>query len=604
MSEKNLIPYILDFVHPKSVVEIGCGTGELMEGFQQEGARIQGIDGVEYAKTDFWKENKNFFQPVNLETVRINCQSKFDLAVCLECAHKYHEDRGESLVYDLCLMSDVVLFSSAIPGQGKDVVNGQMPSYWEKVFQRNGFMMLDCIRPQIWEEEEIDAEIRQNVFLCVREKMLAEYPKLLRFWLSAEKREKTEDIVHPNLWKRMVKQWSVLPLSVRRKPRVAIVCKMDAWQDLFDFIDTDEIELCACFGDWEQVPNHMRNNIKDKFYHVNELFSGIDRLEPDRYIFVCQLNDMMYNYYPKLYKRGIKKHQILDLQVYLGNVKWLGIMYQYQWNWFKREKQRFDYFVTGSSTCSMGFDLDSMKPYSGLKICANFQDLFYQYNMAKLYLDFCFSEDLLPKFIISYLGTNTFTFKTADGDYYFQDLLYFPLLSHDNMEYTGTLREQFLKRVIDGKCYKWIDKTVSTVKNFSLNDRDGLRVANDFIKQWDDNQLRGKIQYMYHKVNADKNMIPVNVDIMEKYIKLCNKYDVKLVCVRDPWAGDLEKACPKENAKEYYDIIKRFDGSIYFIDLWGLNLPRDMFTDFVHPNLKGAETITKILKEKIIKLNL
>lgn len=386
------------------------------------------------------------------------------------------------------------------------------------------------------------------------------------------------------------------------KPRVAIICKENNWDDLFGFIDTEQIEVCAYFGDYNKVPSYVQKDIESKFHTADELFSVIESLKIEWYIFVCEHNDMMYYYYPELYKRGIKRSQIVDLQVYLGNLKWMGLMYQYQWKWLKENKPAFDFFSTGSSTCRVGLDLEAMKPYSGIQLGANSQDLYYQYKMAELYLNTCVQENHFPKFVISYIGTNTFTFKTAEDQYYYQDLLYFPLITHDNMEYNGTVKGEVIKKILTKKSLGWINKKIAQIKSISLNDRDGFGAAMNMMKQWDDKQLASKIKYMYYKVNANKKMIPINMEILDKYIKLCDRFSIKFVCVRDPWAGDLERECPAENAKEYYDAIEQFKGRIKFIDLWDMNLPREMFSDFVHPNFQGAKIVTETLKNEIDKI--
>ena len=104
-SAKRVVPLLLEYITPKSVVEVGCGKGEWLREFQGNGARILGLDDEKYGQTDFWLENKGAFQSVNMEKVRITCSSKFDLAVCLEVAHRYTEDRAKDFVHDLCLLS-------------------------------------------------------------------------------------------------------------------------------------------------------------------------------------------------------------------------------------------------------------------------------------------------------------------------------------------------------------------------------------------------------------------------------------------------------------------------------------------------------------------
>src|SRR5262249_14104781 len=83
----------------------------------------------------------------------LDCERRFDLAICLEVAEHLPSDCAADLVTNLCNAADVVLFSAATPGQGGTRhINEQRPSYWSHLFSRNGYRCLDAIRPIIWTE--------------------------------------------------------------------------------------------------------------------------------------------------------------------------------------------------------------------------------------------------------------------------------------------------------------------------------------------------------------------------------------------------------------------------------------------------------------------
>ena len=66
----------------------------------------------------------------------------------------------------LCEKSDLVLFSAAIPHQGGEGhINEQWQSYWVELFMINGFELNDCIRPIIWDDNEIMYWYRQNMLI-------------------------------------------------------------------------------------------------------------------------------------------------------------------------------------------------------------------------------------------------------------------------------------------------------------------------------------------------------------------------------------------------------------------------------------------------------
>jgi hypothetical protein len=130
-------------------------------------------------------ENTDLEQPITED-------DQFDLAICLEVAARLSAGRAESLVDDLCRLSQRVLFSAAIPGQGgKGHVNEQWQTYWAHLFARKGYVPLDIVRPRIWDNSAIKFWYKQNTLLfCSKE--------------SAEASEMVSglpllDLVHPEL---------------------------------------------------------------------------------------------------------------------------------------------------------------------------------------------------------------------------------------------------------------------------------------------------------------------------------------------------------------------------------------------------------------------
>ncbi|MDE6607582.1 MAG: hypothetical protein K2K54_07505 [Lachnospiraceae bacterium] len=62
---------------------------------------------------------------------------KFDIAISLEAAKHISKEHTNSFVNNLCRLSDIVLFSAAIPSQGgKGHVNKQRLSYWVNLFEK------------------------------------------------------------------------------------------------------------------------------------------------------------------------------------------------------------------------------------------------------------------------------------------------------------------------------------------------------------------------------------------------------------------------------------------------------------------------------------
>lgn len=187
-----LIPIINQLCAPGSVADIGCGTGNWLQVWQEQGVKdIAGFDGS-YIELPALKIDPVFFHAVNLEEpLKVN--RRFDLAQCLEVAEHLQPSAAATLVYSLCQISDVVLFSAAIPGQGgTSHLNEQYPDYWIQLFERENFLPFDCLRATIWDNPAVDTCYRQNILFFLQKNRIQDYPLIT----AAEK--KILSLVHPD----------------------------------------------------------------------------------------------------------------------------------------------------------------------------------------------------------------------------------------------------------------------------------------------------------------------------------------------------------------------------------------------------------------------
>jgi SAM-dependent methyltransferase len=160
-----VVPLVLSLVPAKSVIDIGCGVGTWAAKFLECGVdEVLGVDGA-YVNRELLKIPPDCFAARDL-TKPLRIERRFDLAVCLEVAEHLPPGRAESLVDDLVRLAPVVLFSAAIPGQGgTDHINERFLSYWSDLFSARDHVLLDVIRPAIWNEERCDWPYRQNAVL-------------------------------------------------------------------------------------------------------------------------------------------------------------------------------------------------------------------------------------------------------------------------------------------------------------------------------------------------------------------------------------------------------------------------------------------------------
>ena len=186
--------------HFKTVMDVGCTEKAWLKAFKKSGAEVFGVCMVGHP-VDFHEEGIRT-QDIDFGSTRFNVQRKQDLALSLDFAEKFPADFVGRYIDDLTGISDVILFSSQLPVLSAAGKTGQekYPAHWQRLFEARGFVAIDCIRPQIWKMDDVLLEYKQGMVLYVREKTLAQYPKLLDFYLKHEG-EDVLDMVHPTVYK-------------------------------------------------------------------------------------------------------------------------------------------------------------------------------------------------------------------------------------------------------------------------------------------------------------------------------------------------------------------------------------------------------------------
>src|SRR5881296_3388824 len=143
-SAQEIVPLVLEFVHPERVIDVGCGLGTWLSVFQQCGIHdVWGVDG-DYVNRKMLQIPEERFMAVDL-TEHVVVKGQFDLVVSLEVAEHLPPECAEAFVASLTGLGPVVLFSAAIPFQrGTHHVNEQWPEYWAARFEKHGYVGIDC----------------------------------------------------------------------------------------------------------------------------------------------------------------------------------------------------------------------------------------------------------------------------------------------------------------------------------------------------------------------------------------------------------------------------------------------------------------------------
>jgi SAM-dependent methyltransferase len=130
---------IITDLTPGRVVDVGCGTGALLEALREGGCSVFGLEkskeGLKYCAA------RNLdVAAFDLERDTVNDGRTFDVAVSMEVAEHLPKNVADRYVEIITALAPIVVFTAAPPGQpGTDHVNLQPPEYWIDKYQRRGF---------------------------------------------------------------------------------------------------------------------------------------------------------------------------------------------------------------------------------------------------------------------------------------------------------------------------------------------------------------------------------------------------------------------------------------------------------------------------------
>jgi hypothetical protein len=197
-SARTILKIVNEALHPKSVIDVGCGTGTWLKAWSELGVEdIFGIDG-EYVRRDQLLISADRFQPMDL-SAPTQISRQFELVESLEVAEHLPSSAAEPFVAFLTSLGSVVLFSAAIPNQGGvHHINEQWPEFWAELFSKHGFLLIDTLRDLVWDNPEVDYWYCQNTFIFVREGETSAIERLRS--ISVHGRSTSLGRVHPRLW--------------------------------------------------------------------------------------------------------------------------------------------------------------------------------------------------------------------------------------------------------------------------------------------------------------------------------------------------------------------------------------------------------------------
>lgn len=139
-----LVPLLVRQLGPRSVIDLGCGAGYWLRAFEEAG--VTDVLGVSARTT-----------PLGAVP---GPGRRFDLCLCLEVAQQLSPADQQALIGACTRASDVVVFSSRLPGAPGSSPHDRPLQHWAEAFWRHGYVLDDTLR-QVLERR---ADIPRSVF--------------------------------------------------------------------------------------------------------------------------------------------------------------------------------------------------------------------------------------------------------------------------------------------------------------------------------------------------------------------------------------------------------------------------------------------------------
>ena len=143
---------IVHAFHPSSVVDVGCGTGVLLDRLQTQGIQVKGLEYAQ-AALEFCQKKGLDVSKFDVENDQLPEIGKADLVVSMEVGQQLREASTDRYVELLCQIADLVIFSSGTPGSGDKFPRNEQPhQYWIEKFGQRDYVFEESLSLQ-WRRE-------------------------------------------------------------------------------------------------------------------------------------------------------------------------------------------------------------------------------------------------------------------------------------------------------------------------------------------------------------------------------------------------------------------------------------------------------------------
>jgi cyclopropane fatty-acyl-phospholipid synthase-like methyltransferase len=142
---------VLRDFRPKRLVDVGCGTGAMLEIFRDAGVEVLGLEKSK-AALRYCRSRQLNVREFDLEHDTKPSET-FDVVTSMEVAEHLPGSIADRYIDLLTTLGSVIVFTAAPPGQGgTDHVNEQPPEYWIRGFAQRGFTLNAALTNE-WQAE-------------------------------------------------------------------------------------------------------------------------------------------------------------------------------------------------------------------------------------------------------------------------------------------------------------------------------------------------------------------------------------------------------------------------------------------------------------------
>jgi 2-polyprenyl-3-methyl-5-hydroxy-6-metoxy-1,4-benzoquinol methylase len=167
-SAEAVVKILMERFHPRSVIDIGCGTGLYLKMFAQQGVEALGYEASPAAIAGSVVGERIRFHDL---CQPLHVGESFGLCLCIEVAEHLPLSAAGVLVESLCRLSETLVFTAATPGQGDagiGHINEQPHAFWIRKFAEFGFVLdretTDDLR-RLMREQEVVWWIPKNLMI-------------------------------------------------------------------------------------------------------------------------------------------------------------------------------------------------------------------------------------------------------------------------------------------------------------------------------------------------------------------------------------------------------------------------------------------------------